>query len=132
MAKCVRLQRQDTRVCAGSLNRKIEIYETAITSPLDPAFNEVDYGEQFTLIARPWAMIEDINGDVIFDGVSPVDTPTVRFFIRYRQGITSENWVIYDNERYRILNVLDLDKNKRFLSLECTIRGDENKDATLA
>lgn len=132
MAKCVSLQRKVTKICAGSLNRKVGIYATDITSPLDPMMSEVDYGEKFTLIASPWAMVEDINGEVLFDGVSTDDVPTTRFYIRYLAGITAENWVKLDGINYNITKVDNLDHNKRFMSLETNIRGDELKDATRA
>lgn len=123
MAKCVRLQRTDTRICAGSLNRKIQIYARAITSPLDPTQATVDYGEDFVLVGNVWAMIKDIKGEIIFNNISIDDSPTHNFYTRFLDGITQENWVVFNNNRYNILRAESLDELNKFLWLQCVVRG---------
>lgn len=130
MAKCVSLQRTDTRICAGSLNKKIQIYERSYTAPTNPSGALVDYDEAFVLVASPWAMLQDINGDVIFNGISTDKVATTKFYIRFISSITSENWITFNNNRYDILKVHNLDENFKFMALDASIRGDDAKDAS--
>lgn len=132
MGKCVTLQRQITKICAGSLNKLIDIYERNIQSPLNPLFNQPDYDEQFTLLQQAWSMVVPKNGKIIFNQVSIDDTATHNFYIRFIAGITQENWIFYEGNRYDILNVTNVDENNRYLNLEAVIRGSENLNASKA
>ena len=132
MAKCIKLRRTKTQVCTGSLNKLIEIYERDIEAPLNSLSVDPDYTELFTLIHTVWAMIETPKGKVLFDDVGTEKIITHVFHIRYLNNITSQNWIIYDNERYDIQNVIDLESNKLYLRLECVLRGTVAKEATEA
>jgi SPP1 family predicted phage head-tail adaptor len=130
VAKCITVQRKDTHICVGSLNKKISIFERTLTASSDP--DVLDYEEVFTEVSTPWAMLETIKGEVIFDNVSIDRIATHNFYIRYDASITQENWIVFNNNHYDILNVENLDENFRFLRLESVIRGDVAKDATKA
>jgi head-tail adaptor len=132
MAVCVRVKRKKTKVCAGSLNRTIEIHSRAIATPTNILGAGVDYGESFTFLYKRRSMVAPIKGQVIFDGVVTEKIPTHNFFIRYTPGITAENWIVFDGGRYDIINVLNIDQNSNFLQLEARLRGDSSKQATYA
>lgn len=132
MAKCIKLQRKKTQVCAGSLNRKIQIFERNLTPPVDPLTGQFVYTETFTLIASPWAMIETPSGETIFDTIGIERVVDNVFYIRFLANLTSENWITYDNNRYDIIRVTNLEKNKLFLQLNCALTGDDTKEASKA
>jgi len=133
MALCIPIQRKITKICVGSLNRLASIFTRDIDAPIDPMDTLVDYRENFTLVTKVYSMIETISGQVIFDDISIENTPTHNIYIRYISGITQENWITdSDNTRYNILNVIDLDHNKRFMQLSCVVRGDASFAATEA
>lgn len=125
MGKCVKLQRTITKVCTGSLNKRIKIYTRALTPPVNPYEDAVDYTEEFTLVASLWAMLKVNRGVTYFDGVNTASVTTSDFYIRYRTDITAENWIIYNNNRYDIIEVSDYDE--MYLMLRTRQTADENK-----
>lgn len=132
MAKCVKLQRTKTKVCVGNLDKYVSIYARNIATPLNPLDDEPDYREVFTLIYQGWAMVQTPRGPNVFDDINIDNSLTVNFYIRYIDGITSQNWVIYDDNRYDILRVTDFEKNKLFLKLACVLKGSVDKEASKA
>lgn len=122
MAKCKNIQRTKTQICAGSLNRKIDIYSRNIEAPLNPADNEINFDEEFTLLNSVWSMIETPKGKTIFDSVGVERVIDTVFYIRYLD-ITSENWISYLNLRYNIMNIVNLENNNLFLQLNCQVTG---------
>lgn len=132
MATCVKLKRTKTQVCIGSLNRKIDIFTRAITTPLIPTSTSVDYGESFTLLASVWAMIDTPKGQTVFDTVGTEKVISDIFFIRFIDGLTSENWITYNSNRYDIVTVQDYQQNGLFQRLSCILRGADTKEASKA
>ena len=132
MAQCIKLQRKKTQLCIGSMDRKIDIYTRSLTAPSNPTGSLVDYGETFTLVARVWAMIDTPKGQTIFDEIGTEKIISDIFSIRYRDGITSENWIVYNNNRYDIVTVENYEQNKLALRLSCIIRGSADKEASKA
>lgn len=131
MSNCQRIQRKDTKVCIGSLNRKISIQSRNIEPP--PMSGEDDasvaYGLEFVEQFSVWAMIENVVGESIFDGVSTTETTTTNFYIRYIEGITQEQWILYNNKRYNIKLVKNIDENFKYLLLQTEVTGDVSKES---
>jgi hypothetical protein len=72
------------------------------------------------------------KGKVIFDEVSTSSNITDIFYIRYIAGLTSENWIIYNNNRYDVDSIVNLDENSLYMKLNCILRGSEDKEASQA
>jgi len=132
MATCKKLTRTKTQVCIGSLNRKIDIFTRNITAPLNSINTLVDYGEDFTLLASVFAMIETPKGKTIFDEVGTEKIVTHVFSIRAIANLTSENWIVYQSNRYDIQMITDLQENVLFQQLFAIIRGADAREATKA
>ena len=132
MAKCVKLQRTKTQVCSGNLNKYIEIFERKIGAPINSLGSEPDYLENFILLYSLWAMVQTPRGPNIFDSVNIDKSLTTIFYIRFVPNITAQNWVVYDNERYQIIRVTNMEKNNLSLKLECVLKGAISKEATKA
>lgn len=132
MATCKKLTRTKTQVCIGSLNRQIDIFVRAITPPLNSIGTLVDYGEDFTLLATVWSMIETPKGKTIFDEVGTEKVVTNIFYVRRLSSLTSQNWIVYKNNRYDIQMVTDLEENNLFQKIFAIIRGADTKEATKA
>ena len=88
--------------------------------------------KDFVLLASPWAMIETPKGQTIFDEVGIEKIVTDVFYIRYIDGLTKEDWIVYDGNRYDIQTVEDMDKNKLFQKLPSVVRGVDTLEATKA
>ena len=64
MAQCVAKIRKDTRVCIGSLNKRITIQLRALTA--DPQTG-VDFNQTFLNSKNVWSMVETVSGKTMFD-----------------------------------------------------------------
>jgi len=132
MAKCVKLQRTKTQVCTGNLDKLIEIYQRDIEPPLNSFIADPDYTETFTLLYTVWSMIQTPKGKVIFDDVGTEKRITNVFYTRYLPDITSQNWIVYNGQRYDIERVKNLEENNLYLEIATIIRGDDTKAASEA
>ena len=132
MAKCIKLTRTKTEVCIGNMNKRISIFTRAITTPIDPTGFDVDYTENFTLLDQVWAMIQTPDGQTIFDGIGTEKIVSDIFYIRYIDGLTAENWITYNDNRYDIQMVENIEQNNLFQKLSCIVRGADDLAASEA
>jgi SPP1 family predicted phage head-tail adaptor len=129
MAVCTKIYRKSKRVCIGSLNRRAYLYDRAIQPP---AGSSVDFTELFTPEALLYAMIETTDGTVVFADTNTEATVTHNIYIRYRQDVTAEKWLLLpsinsgDDQYLDILMVENFGENNRFLKLRCNIRGKDS------
>lgn len=126
VAKCNRVQRKKTIICAGSLNKRIDIYARELLAPLNPGGNEYNYREDFsTLLISTWAMIQTPQGKTIFDEVTGATVIDTIFYIRYTpiMAADTERWVQFNLKRYAIQNVINLEDNSLFLQLNTRFKG---------
>ena len=120
MAECVVKQRKTTRVCIGSLNKRVDLELRAITAPNQSG---VDFGESFTNTATVWAMIETVTGKTMFDKSNIETVITHNFYIRFVQNIEIDTSITYDGRIHIIINIENFGENNGFLVLHTTIRG---------
>lgn len=123
MSSCKYIRKKKTRVCVGSLQDLISIQSRNIETPL---FNTVDFDENFDPIEinpEVYAMFESVNGVTYFDGVSTEIAVTDYIYIMYNEDVTSENWILFDNKRFDILDVVDFERRKDFMKLVCVDKG---------
>ena len=126
MTQCVQVKLKHRKICLGDLNKKILLYTRSITAPDESAEDndQVDFGESFTKPKTIWAGIETRTGREIFDGTNLLGVATHYFYVRYRAGLTSENWIKFNGEYYDILRVENWEERNEFMLLYSSVRGD--------
>lgn len=133
MPRCVKKRIDRIEICASDLNKKIAIQSRTLGAP-SPGSTQPNY--TFTDIANPWAGIETPRGASKFLGVNINDATTHIFIVRYRALLAdlevANNFILFKNRRFRILNVTNMNEDDIFLAIETTERGDDDKDANEA
>lgn len=114
---------KDLVICAGDLNKRITVEVRTIKPPIDGG---TDYMEEFTEQKKMWAKMETVKGAQIFDGTNIVGQISHKFTIRWRKNITIQNWVEYQGQRYKIMDIENQNENDKFYVISCTVRGDNN------
>lgn len=124
MAVCNKIKRKSTRVCIGSLNKRVKIFTRSITPP---SGSSVDFLEDFVEDREVWGMIDTVTGITEFDDTNIETVITHDIYIRYIPNITFEKWLTTEidgeDKRLRIIRVLNYQENNIFHQLRCTIRG---------
>ncbi len=119
MPKCIKLQRKKRLPCVGDLNTEITLQDRAITPPT----TTVDFSETFTENAVVWAMMNTVRGKTAFDGAGVEKDISHEFTIRWLTGVDSETWILFENERYDIIDTEDLEERHEWLVLRCAKLG---------
>lgn len=120
MPRCVRLKRKHRKVCVGDLDNTITLQDRAITAPA----SGFDATEVFTTnTAGVWAKIDTSRGETVFDGSNTEVDVTHVFTIRWLTGITAETWILFDGERFDILDTQDLEERNEWLIMKATNKG---------
>lgn len=120
MAICKKLRRTLTKVCTGSLNKRIQIQTRHIKPPIG---DSVDYTEEFTNIITVWAMLETVTGITIFDDTNVEQIVTHDFYIRYIPNVTFEKWILFDEQYYDIIRVENFQENNLYCLIRTNVRG---------
>ena len=133
MAECIFKKRKRRIVCTGSLRKEIELLERNLIPKTTPFNQNISIENEFTTLATVWAMNEDGGGQDVFSDVGiKIGQHTDNWYIRHLEGISSQTWVKFREDFYRILTVRDLERNRFYLKLECEFRGSSLKEATRA
>ena len=98
----------------GELRQRVEIQTLSETPDIGTSLTPV-----YTKVAIVWAKVEDVKGITKFSTFQIDPAITHRITIRYRSGVTTENWILYDGRRFRIRSVADRFERGRFLFLDC-------------
>lgn len=127
MPKCINIRKKHRKVCVGDLEDFGAITVRAITPP---AGSSVDFTETFTLKQDTFMLIETKRGEAIFDDVGVEQDVTHHVYIPFIDGVTFQDWLDFENKRFDIIDVEDLDERHEFQLLRCTNRGLNTKAAT--
>lgn len=125
---CEAIKPSKSRVCIGDLNRKIKIQFTSSKGNNAPNANA---STAFKDVTGVWAMIitkplsEFVNGVNIANGIS------TDFYIRYTSAIdfSKQIWVEFEDVRYKITDIENINKESRFVRLRASERGDKSLGA---
>lgn len=120
MAICKKITRKEYRVCTGDLSKRIQLKIRKIQTPFG---NSVDFNEDFSDLKTVWAMVETSPGEVVFDGTNTTTSVTHKFYIRYIPNVTFENWILYKDKYYDIINLENLNEANEFYLLRTNLRG---------
>jgi SPP1 family predicted phage head-tail adaptor len=99
----------------GTLNRKIKIIGK-VQSKDEYGFDTVKDG----VIYETWAKIAPVRGKEYYDSDRLRDNNYVTITIRYRKNVTDQMYVIYEDHRYNIENVVDPYMTHESLELYCS------------
>lgn len=101
----------------------VVLQDRAILAPT----TDVDFSESFTENATVWAMINTVRGKTEFDSADVERSLTHEFTIRFIDGITSESWILLEDERYTIIDVEDLEERHEWMVLRCAKLGNTSQ-----
>lgn len=92
---------------AGRLDRRIKIHTMQVVRS--------DYGED---VATPdegeavWARVQPVSGNERYISQQVMAEATTQFTIRYRAGVTPEQFIAYEGRLYDILEVLEVGRSE--------------------
>ena len=132
LSQCKNITPKKRRICTGDLKDRIEIQSREIKPK---TFSDPDYQEDFVTIKPVWASVQTTRGFQSFNDVGTVENNiTHKIYIRFSTEltITSENWIIFKNERYDIIDDENLDERDEFLLLYCEKKGSDTVPANEA
>jgi len=115
--------------CLGDMIHRIDIYDRTIKAPTDDTGN---YSLSFKKKITVWGSIESVGGIVVFDSVNIERVVSHRLMIRYLPFLTQEHWIWYDSKYYDIVQIENLNEEKRYQILYCSVRGADSKVANQA
>lgn len=118
MPKCIRLKRKHRIICIGDLNELITLQDRVLTP------GNIDATEEFTESGVVYSKIDTIAGETVFDENNIGTDVTHHYTIRFIAGITAvKTWILFDNRRFDILTIQDLEERHEWLILRCADRG---------
>lgn len=103
----------------GSLTKRVLI-QTYLDDIVDASRAQVE--NKYTDLATVWANVKQVTGFALIRNKNIGSNVTHLITIKFRADVTSENWIVYDGNRYRIRTTEDAgDEKKRFLILGCEL-----------
>ena len=121
---CNSIKKNKNKVCTGDLDKRIIIQTSSIAPNNSP---DSVATTAFATLATVWAMIKtNANRDFI-DGVNVQNGLNTDFFIRYNSTIDFEQqlWIEYNDNRCKITNIDNIDKDDKIVRLRSTEKGDK-------
>lgn len=127
MAICKNIRATKRGICIGDLDRKGTIQSRTMQAPE----SGVDFAEDFTNIATVWCLFRTVEGLEFFDDTGLNTTHTHEAIFRYSSifSVTSENWFLINNNRYKILRVENLDERNEWILTKMIKKGDKDINA---
>ena len=129
MPVCTNIRRKKRQPCIGDMDSLVTLQNRTLVPEISGAGASEDFVDASTDV---WALVETTAGETIFDGVNKDVSVTHKFTICYDPSVTAETWVLFDGNRFDIMNVEDLDGRHQYLVLRTTDRGLASKKATHA
>jgi SPP1 family predicted phage head-tail adaptor len=93
---------------AGSLRHQITIQTKTATT--DAYGGPVDVWEDLETV---WAAVEPLQGRELVTAQAVNAETTTRITIRYREGVTPANRIVFEGKYYNLLSVVDTDLKHR-------------------
>lgn len=131
MPDCKTIERKKIRACIAGMRHRIDLFFRAI-QPITK--DGVDYGEAFENKQTVWALLDTSHGIQFFDGANIEKRTTHRFIFRFISptlfNVTFEDFIVFKNIRYRVMNAENLEEDDTFHQLDCVVRGDDTLAVT--
>lgn len=109
-------------VAAGQLDQRITLQQRAA--------GQDSRGQESTTwsdVATVWASAQPLRGREFFAAAQVQAEATVRFRIRYRDGVVPTMRVLWRSQPYDINSVIDVDGGKHTLELMCLEGGRDGR-----
>ena len=128
--KCRSLKPDLNKVCIADLSSKIKIQTTSEAYSNNP---DTVPTAQFVDIVEMWALINTGESFNYIDGVQTGNTVNTDFTIMYTADIDFKQrlWVEYDNNKYKVISVNNINQADNFIRLRTIETGDKNIIANL-
>lgn len=88
-----------------------------------PDFGTPDFDLDFSNDTPVQAIVNTKRGKTIFDGVATDQPITHKFCIEFVSGVTAETWILFNGQRFDIIDVENCCEKDEILILRCTERG---------
>ena len=98
-----------------NFKHRIELVTTEIT--LDELLQEITEEVSFGSF---WADIKTVRGQEIFTAGQQLTLSTVRFIIRYVPDVNNDMIIVYNDNRYKIEEILNDNMNNKTLTIVAT------------
>ena len=125
--KCIKLKRRKEQACIAAMNERIDIELRQIVAVKTEI---VDFDEEFINRRTVWASVDTKGGTQFFDENNILQIISHVFIIRFIPDVTFEDFVIFKNIRYRIVQVENLQQSDTYYRLRCTVRGTDTIEVT--
>lgn len=124
-------RRSLTKNQLGDLKERIEIGSIVLRPG---SFGNAGMVRRFTAENEVWAKCETLrritDERVIFNGVNIASQDaTHAITMRYRDDFTTEKWIKWRGEAYRVENVLDPEERHQYTVAFCYLEGEEDREA---
>lgn len=95
-----------------------------------PNLGSVDFDLEFTKKSDFIGAIDTKqSGKTIFDGSATEQVISQIIYMEYMDGVTSENWILYNNRRIDIIDVENIGELNGVLKLACAEKGTVDNEA---
>ncbi len=131
MGKCQIIRAKRRRLCVADLEHEIKVLDRTI---VPPSSGSTDYTIDFNTdeVGIVFSSIQTPNGVTIFEGTNIEQKVTHVFGLYYDSTYTAEDYVLFENRLFRILDVNDLDERHEWTLLSCVERGFETEATNFA
>lgn len=127
MASRVIQDRKLRKVSIGDMRDRVSLERRSRQAPV---FGSASATMGYSQIAEVWAKVETVYHGRVFDGVSIENIPSHKFTIRYRDDITTETRIRYNDILYKIVKFDNFEMRNEYLELYARIDGDDEKEAS--
>lgn len=126
MSKCSRIKSKADKICIGDLNKLIKL---EVNRKVSPASGNSYATVTTTEDLEVWAKQTSSKGVVSFGESNLEQVVTDYFYIRYLPDINITSSIVYDDKRYSIVDIENLNGNNEFLKISTNKRGDSTLKA---
>lgn len=128
MTECKTIKLYHRRLCAGYLDRLIEIN----VRQSDAMTTGAGIDQRFNPVRKVWSALKTSKGREMFFTTNMDKAVSHVFYIRYIDCLNSEKWICYSGEFYDIVDVENLDERNEWLAIYCNVRGSGSNEANYA
>lgn len=96
----------------SELNKRISIVRNNII------VNENGFEEVLeVIVASIWAKVQNMSGSEMFKANTDYSKTTTRFIIRHRKDLTTEDYIIFNNNKFNIVYINNYNYSNEFLEV---------------
>lgn len=128
---CKRKSFSQTKICSGDLRHRL----TLQLRQAGGSYDDTSIQYTFVDLGKYWAGIETVRGTRRFQGVAIDQSTTHMVWIRYAASIEipedgNHFFQLSDGRRLRVIRSTIDGEDSRYLMIECSERGDGDKEAS--